>query len=181
MGSSVWAGLPIFVVSRVTISSMGFFSFLFGRSSLAALEDAFFGQLTLDGQGGYGSAYCFYAEKVMFHPIGTTIECMLHASDATGPTLTQRTFFQQVEQLYAGLLPEIIATVENDSQLLAIGSSFVGFASTHRLAGIAIPASTSPPVNWEIWFEPIDTSHWGYSVLVDMVDDIPQEGIGISA
>jgi hypothetical protein len=39
VGSSVWAGLPIFVASYIIISSMGFFSFLFCRK--VTLKDDF--------------------------------------------------------------------------------------------------------------------------------------------
>ncbi|MBH8560586.1 hypothetical protein [Hymenobacter negativus] len=158
---------------------MDFFSFLFRRP--VVLEDDFFGRLVLDGIGQAGSSCCFYAAKVMFQPTGTTIECMIDTADATGPSRTQQAFFQQFEQIYASILPEIVRVIENDSRLLAAGSPFVNFTSTHRLAGITIPERASSAVSWEIWFEPIDTSQWGYSVSVDMIGDVPQAGIGISA
>ena len=158
---------------------MGFFSFLFRRR--VVLDDAFFGRLTLESSSQYGSPYCYYAERVMFYPNGAEIECKIDTADATGPTLMQRAFFQHFEQAYSSLLPEIISVIENESRLLEIDSPFVNFASTHRLAGITIPELSKSPVIWDMWFEPVDTHHWGYSVMVDMVDDRPQAGIGISA
>ena len=179
MESSVWAGLPILVTSYYCASGMGFFSFLFPRP--AVFEDDFFGHLVSESSGQYGSPYCYYAEQVRFQPTGTGIECMLDTADTNGPTLAQREFFQHFEQVYASLLPFIIAVVENDSQLLAAGTPLINFASTHRLAGISIPELSKASVEWDMWFEPLDTSHWGYSVQVDMVNDVPQAGIGISA
>jgi hypothetical protein len=117
----------------------------------------------------------------VFYPTKSTIECMIDIADTAGPIVAQRAFFQRFVQLYATLLPEIIAVVEQDSSLHASGISFIGFASTHRLAGITIPELNKTPVEWDIWFEPIDTTNWGYSVEVRMVDDTPQVGIGISA
>jgi hypothetical protein len=61
---------------------------------------------------------------------------MIDTADARGPTSAQRAFIQYFEQVYKTLLPKIITVIEKDSRLSATGSSFVGFASTHRLAGI---------------------------------------------
>ena len=161
MGGSVCAGLPIFVALPYCVSGMGFFSFLFNKPVI--VQDELFGRLTLEGRGQHGSSHCYYAEKVRFRPTGTEIECMLDATDTNGPTQAQREFFQHFEQVYKTVLPFIIAVVENAPRLLAQGTPLINFVSTHRLAGITIPVLGEASVEWDMWFEPIDTSQWGYS------------------
>jgi len=95
-----------------------------------------------------------------------------------GPSSAQRLFFQQLEKDYAAILPQINRIVEADFRR---PEYITGFVLTHRLAGLTIPSITTKPVNWELWFEQADTSQWGYTVTVDMVDNVPQSGIGISA
>lgn len=157
---------------------MGFLSSLFGKPIV--MEDEFFGRLTLEACDHSTSGTCFYAENVRFPPTDTEIDCMIDA-DRTGPTLAQRGFFQRFEKQYIELLPEISALVEVEFKHLVLDFPIENFESTHRLSGLSIPRLNAEPVEWELWFEPIDESTWGYTVTVCMHDDIPQPGIGISS
>lgn len=157
-------------------SNMGFFSFLFRRP--VVLEDAFFGKLTQEPCDFSESPYCWYAASVLFAPAGAAIECMIDG-DSVGPSVAQRAFFQKFEKAYADVLPKITVVAESDSRLPT--HPIIHFESTHHLAGLSIPQLTDAPAEWELWFEPIDNSQWGYTITVDMIDDLPQPGIGISA
>lgn len=157
---------------------MGFFSSLFSKPII--IEDDFFGRLVQEPCNFSDSRYCWYAESVLFTPTGTEIECMIDA-DMANPSRPQRAFYQKFESQYAEVLFQISFIVKSDSQLLGVDSKITSFESTHRLAGLTIPRLTDEPVKWELWFEPIDNSHWGYTITVDMIDNIPQPGIGISA
>ena len=97
---------------------------------------------------------------------------------SSGPSSVQQAFFQEFEKNYSEILPKITGMVESDFRL---PESITDFALTHRLAGLTIPKMTAESVHWELWFEQIDTSQWGYAVTVCMIDNVPEPGIGISA
>ncbi|GAA4025422.1 hypothetical protein GCM10022409_06760 [Hymenobacter glaciei] len=137
---------------------MGFFSFLFRKP--VVLEDEFFGRLTQEPCDFSVSRKCWFAEAVPFAPTGTLIECMIDAENAN-MLLAQRAFFQRFEKLYVEVLLKISLMVESDFRLKDIASPIIDFESTHRLAGLTIPQQASGPVEWELWFEQIDTSNWG--------------------
>jgi hypothetical protein len=154
---------------------MGFFSFLFRKP--VTIDDDFFGWLSREPCDFSASRSCWYAKGVLFAPTGAKVECMIDAGIG-GPSLAQRAFFQQFEKDYAAILPRITRMVEADFRL---PESITDFALTHRLAGLTIPPITTELLNWELWFEQADTSQWGYTVIVEMLNDVPQPGIGISA
>ncbi|MBU6121128.1 hypothetical protein [Hymenobacter siberiensis] len=157
---------------------MGIFSFLSRKPVI--MEDGFFGRLTQESCDFSASRVCWYAESVLFTPIGDTIMCMIDA-ESTSSLLAQCSFFKQFEELYSEVLQKIRLIVESEVQWMALDVPIIDFEMTHRLAGLTIPQLTSKPVKWELWFEPVDTQQWGYTVIVDMIDNIPQPGIGISA
>jgi hypothetical protein len=79
------------------------------------------------------------------------------------------------------LLPKISHIVASDFRLMAGDFPVINLELAHRLAGLTIPQLISGPIEWELWVEPIDTSNWGYTIIVDMIDDVPQPAIGFSA
>lgn len=155
---------------------MGFFSSWFRKP--VVIEDEFFGRLTLEPGGHSASGYCFLAQKVWFSPTGAAIECSIN-SDSSGPTPSQRAFFRHVAERYVDLLPKISAQVEAELRQLKLDYALTNFESTYSLAGMTIPQLNTSPVEWELWFELLDVSTWGYTLTVSMLDDAPQ-GIGIS-
>ena len=175
MGSSVCAGLPIFVASLIIACRMGFFSFLFRRRFY--MGDAFFGRLLREEIDPHAGRALFVAEAVLFTPTSQRIACFLDAPE-TGPTEAQRDFYRRIERRYDRLAARLITVFEQAFHHRAPSFRVYDFAAEFQLIEISLPdISAEPigPISWQWSFSSVHDDIHTFTVY--MHGDVPDPDV----
>jgi hypothetical protein len=174
MGSSVLAGLPIFVVSRRSASRMGFFSFLFRRPVF--IVDPVFGRLRQVDVDKRTGCVGFIAENLAFAPVSQPVCFHLDATEF-GPSQAQQHFFQCLEHKYDTLITGLIPIIEEEFRKWKPGFRIQHFKAEFWPTDISIPlldASTTM-IDWDWSFETIHDDNHTFTFY--MHGDEPEPGM----